>query len=536
MKATANGDSKTLDELGLHNLGSVYWNATTPQLYEEVVHRHEGHISHHGALVVRTGQHTGRSPKDKFIVKSGEAAEKVWWGSVNVEFDPEKFHNMFHRLQAYIQGKDIFIQDCHAGADRDYRVPIRVITEDAWTSIFARNMFRQIHDPGERKEHHPKFTIIAMPRFRAIPDVDGTRSEAFVLLNFEKKLVLIGGTAYAGEIKKSVFTILNYLLPQQGVMPMHCSANVGADGKSALFFGLSGTGKTTLSADPDRGLIGDDEHGWSDNGIFNFEGGCYAKVIRLSARNEPDIYAATRMFGTILENVGFDIDTRRVDLDDNSLTENTRAAYPLTHIRNAVVDGTGGHPNTVVMLTADAFGVLPPVAKLTPEQASYQFISGYTAKVAGTEVGMGSEPTATFSTCFGAPFMALPPAVYSELLRDRIAKHNTSCWLINTGWSGGTYGVGKRIDLPYTRKMVAAVLSGQLESGEFETDEIFGLAIPKKVEGVPDDILWPRKTWSDKAAYDEQARKLALMFHENFKKYTDGVPEEIKQAGPTYKG
>ncbi len=536
MKVTSHGSSKTLEELGLHNLGNVYWNATTPQLYEEVVHRHEGYIAHHGALVCRTGQHTGRSPNDKFIVKDSISADKVWWGEVNKSFDAERFHTLFHRLQAYLQGKDIFVQDCHAGADMKFRVPIRVITEDAWQSIFARNMFRQIHDPGERGAHVPEFTILAVPRFRAMPEFDGTRSEAFVILNFEKKLVLIGGTAYAGEIKKSVFTILNYLLPHNGVMPMHCSANIGKGGDSALFFGLSGTGKTTLSADPDRLLIGDDEHGWSDTGVFNFEGGCYAKVVKLSAENEPEIYSATRRFGTILENVGFDIDTRQVDLNDVSLTENTRAAYPLSHISNSVASGVGGHPKTIVMLTCDAFGVLPPVARLTPEQASYQFISGYTAKVAGTEMGMGNEPKATFSTCFGAPFMALPPSVYSSLLREKIAKHKVSCWLVNTGWSGGGFGVGKRISLPHTRAIIHAVLSGELDKAPMVLDPIFGISVPQNCPDVPKEILNPRNTWQDKAGFDKQAQALAVMFHKNFTKFIEGVPEEIKAAGPTYKG
>lgn len=534
MKVISQGDSKTLEELGLHHLGQVFWNATTPHLYEEVVHRHEGFVAHHGALVVRTGQHTGRSPNDKFIVSDSDSAEKVWWGEVNKPFDQEHFQRLFLRLQAYLQGKDIFVQDCHAGADLKYRVPIRVITEDAWQSIFARNMFRQIHNPGERQAHVPEFTILSVPRFRAMPELDGTRSSSFIILSFAKKLVLIAGTAYAGEIKKSVFTILNYLLPLKNVMPMHCSANVGSAGDTALFFGLSGTGKTTLSADPERYLIGDDEHGWSDTGVFNFEGGCYAKVIRLSAQNEPEIYQATRTFGTILENVGFDIDARRVDLDDASLTENTRAAYPLSHISNAVREGTAGHPNTVIMLTCDAFGVLPPVAKLTPEQASYQFISGYTAKVAGTEVGMGNEPKATFSTCFGAPFMALPPSVYSSLLRDKIAKHKVNCWLINTGWIGGTFGVGKRISLPHTRSIIHAVVSGALDKAPMQTDPIFGLNVPQSCPNVPNEILNPRQTWEDKSAYDKQAQDLAVMFHKNFDKFKTDVPNEIKSAGPVY--
>ncbi len=532
MRVISEGSSKTLQELGLINLGKVFWNAPTSFLYEEAVKGHEGLVAHLGPLVVRTGNHTGRSPNDRFIVRDSISADRINWGDVNLPIDPDKFEALFRRLQAYLQGKNIFIQDCHAGADSQYRVPVRVITETAWHNIFARNMFRQIHDPGERQQHVPQFTVINAPNFKAIPELDGTNSEAFILLSFERKLVLIGGTHYAGEIKKSIFTVLNFLLPAENVLPMHCSANIGPDGETALFFGLSGTGKTTLSADRDRKLIGDDEHGWSDNGVFNFEGGCYAKVIRLSPENEPDIYGTTRLFGTILENVGIDIDTRRVDLDDNSLTENTRAAYPISHIENAVRDGFGGHPRNIIMLTADAFGVLPPISKLTVAQAGYQFISGYTAKVAGTEMGMGSEPKATFSTCFGAPFMALPSTVYSRLLRAKIEKHNADCWLINTGWSGGPYGVGKRMPLPYTRAMVNAALSGQLNNVPYETDPIFGLRVPQSCPGVPSEVLNPRDTWNDKDAYDRKARELAERFHENFEKFADDVPDEVLQAGP----
>jgi phosphoenolpyruvate carboxykinase (ATP) len=532
MQVMSHGSSKTLDQLGLANLGNVYWNTTTPQLYEEIVKRHEGCISHLGPIVVRTGYHTGRSPDDRFIVKDSVSAEKVWWGDVNRSFDPEKFRAIFLRLQAYLQGKDIFIQDCHAGADPEFRVPIRVINEKAWQSLFARNMFRQIHDPGERQEHKPEFTVLAMPEFRAIPEVDGTNSEAFILLSFEKKMVLIGGTSYAGEIKKSIFTVLNFLLPTQNILSMHCSVNVGPKDDTALFFGLSGTGKTTLSADKERRLIGDDEHGWSKKGVFNFEGGCYAKVIRLSEENEPDIYETTRKFGTILENVAFDIDTRHVDLDDNSLTENTRAAYPISHIPNTIREGTAGHPKNIVMLTCDAFGVLPPVSRLTPEQAGYQFISGYTAKVAGTEVGMSDEPKATFSTCFGAPFMALPPTVYSKLLREKIARHKVNCWLINTGWTGGPYGIGERMSLPYTRAIVRGALSGKLDNVPYEKDPIFGLKVPQACPDVPPEILNPRQTWLDKNAYNEKAKDLARRFHENFTKFAEDVPEEVRKAGP----
>jgi len=532
MRVIAQGSSKTLEELGLINLGNVYWNATTPQLYEEIVHRHEGHMAHLGPIVVRTGHHTGRSPNDRFIVKDKVSADTVFWGETNRPIEPDKFEAMLARLQAYLQGKDVFIQDCHAGADMKYRVPVRVITTTAWHNLFARNMFRQIHDPGERKEHRPEFTVINAPDFRAIPEIDGTNSSAFILLSLERKLVLIGGTSYAGEIKKSIFTALNFMLPGKDVLSMHCSANIGKEGDTALFFGLSGTGKTTLSADPERNLIGDDEHGWSDDGVFNFEGGCYAKIIRLSPENEPDIFETTRRFGTILENVGFDVNTRRIDLDDNTLTENTRAAYPLKHVPGAVEDGCGGHPRNVVMLTCDAFGVLPPVSKLTPEQAGYQFLSGYTAKVAGTEVGVGNEPKATFSTCFGAPFMILPATVYSKLLREKIAANKANCWLINTGWTGGPFGTGQRMSLPYTRAIVRAALTGKLDNVPYETDPIFGLHIPQACPDVPPEVLNPKQTWKDKKAYDAKAGELAALFHENFKRFEADVPDAVKQAGP----
>lgn len=533
MSVISSGSSKTLEQLGLTNLGNIYWNATTPQLYEEIVKRHEGVIAHLGPVVVRTGHHTGRSPNDRFIVKDSVSESKVWWGDVNRPFDAKKFESMFLRLQAYLQGKDIFIQDCHAGADPNYRMPIRVITEKAWQNLFARNMFRQIHHPGEREQHVPEFTVVAVPEFSAIPEIDGTNSEAFILLSFEKKMVLIGGTHYAGEIKKSIFTVMNYLLPAKNILSMHCSANIGPDDDTTLFFGLSGTGKTTLSADRNRRLIGDDEHGWYENGVFNFEGGCYAKVICLSAENEPEIFETTRKFGTILENVAMNIDSRKIDLNDNSLTENTRAAYPVSHIPTAIREGLGGHPKNIIMLTLDAFGVLPPISRLTPEQASYQFISGYTAKVAGTEVGMGNEPKATFSTCFGAPFMALPPTIYSKLLREKIAKHNSNCWLINTGWTGGPFGTGSRMSLPHTRAMVNAALSRKLDKVPYEKDPIFGLNVPQACPDVPPEILNPRNTWKDKNAYDSKARELANRFHENFAQFEKDVPPEVIKAGPT---
>lgn len=524
-----------LENHGIKNINTAYWNLTTPALYEEAVRRREGMIAHLGPLVVRTGHHTGRSPNDKFIVTEPSSTKKVWWGPVNRPFPPEKFAALYHRLLAYLQGKDIFIQDCLVNADPTYQIPIRVITETAWHSLFARTMFIVQRDRVKLAEHVPQFTVINLPRFHAVPEVDGTNSEVFILLNFQQKLALIGGTSYAGEIKKSIFTLLNYLLPQQNVLSMHCSANVGPDGDVALFFGLSGTGKTTLSADPHRTLIGDDEHGWSEEGIFNFEGGCYAKVIRLSKEAEPEIYETTRRFGTILENVTIDSETRRLDLNDESLTENTRAAYPLSYIPHASATGMAGHPRHIIMLTADAFGVMPPIAKLTPAQAMYHFLSGYTAKVAGTEKGMGKEPQATFSTCFGAPFMVLHPTVYAQLLGEKIARHQVECWLVNTGWSGGPYGTGERINIAYTRAMIRAILNGSLKKVRTEPDPIFQLPIPTSCPEVPAEILKPRHTWKDGRAYDETARKLAESFEKNFVQFASEVPEEVKKAGPRSK-
>jgi phosphoenolpyruvate carboxykinase (ATP) len=520
-----------LAEVGLNYVAKVYWNPTTPELYEEVVKRGEGWIAHRGPIVVRTGSYTGRSPNDKFIVKAPESAERVWWGKENRPFTPAQFDTLHRRLTAYLQGRDVFIQDCHAGAAPEYRLPIRVVTEHAWHSLFARNMFRQIHDPGERREHKPAFTVINAPRFKAIPELDGANSEAFIILSFERKLVLIGGTSYAGEIKKSVFTILNFLLPDRDVLPMHCSVNVGEAGDSAIFFGLSGTGKTTLSADPHRKLVGDDEHGWSDQGLFNFEGGCYAKTIRLSPEAEPEIFATTRKFGTILENVGFDVTTRQIDLDDDSLTQNTRAAYPISHIDNAVRDGVAGQPRNILMLTADAFGVLPPISRLSTEQARYHFLSGYTAKVAGTESGI-VEPQATFSACFGAPFMALRPTVYSKLLGDKVNAQGVRCWLVNTGWTGGPYGVGSRMSIAHTRAMVNAALAGRLDDVPTRVDPNFGLEVPTTCPDVPPEVLDPEQTWSDKGAYQSKARELAGRFHQNFKQFEEDAPPEVVAVGP----
>lgn len=520
-----------LDKLGFKNLNNAYWNLTTPALYEQVVRRREGLLAHLGPMVVRTGAFTGRSPNDKFIVREAESENLVWWGPVNRPFTPEQFKTIWYRLQAYLQGNDIFIQDCFIGTDSKYQMPLRVITEYAWHSLFARNMFVTIEDKKKLKNHRPEFTIIDLPKFHAVPELDGTNSEAFILVNLKQKLVLIGGTSYAGEIKKSAFTIMNFLLPQKKVLPMHCSANIGKAGDTAVFFGLSGTGKTTLSADPNRALIGDDEHGWSEEGVFNFEGGCYAKVIRLSKEAEPEIYNTTRKFGTVLENVAIDSYDRHPDLNDATFTENTRASYPITHLDNIVKGSKGGHPKNIVFLTADAFGVLPPLSKLTTEQAMYQFLLGYTAKVAGTERGI-TEPQATFSACFGAPFMPQHPSVYAKLLGEKIEEHGVNCWLVNTGWSGGPYGVGERMSIKHTRALLNSALEGKLDDVSFVTDPVFGLAVPENCSGVPTEILMPRNTWTDKAAYDAKARELAASFREEFKQYESYVDEAVLKAGP----
>jgi phosphoenolpyruvate carboxykinase (ATP) len=520
-----------LEDHGLTNLKTVYWNYSTGALYEEAVKRGEGTVVHLGPLVVNTTPHTGRSPTDKFTVDEPSTTNDIWWGKVNRPIPPENFDDLHGRMAAYLQGKDVFVQDCWAGADPDYRLAVRVISERASASLFARNMFRK-SSAEDQEVFVPEFTVLQAPSFHGRGKVDNLNSETFILANFAKKLVLIGGSKYNGEIKKSIFTVMNFLLPFKGVMPMHCSANYGPEGHTALFFGLSGTGKTTLSADSSRTLIGDDEHGWSDNGIFNFEGGCYAKVIRLSPEAEPEIYATTRRFGTLLENVVVDPITRRPDYDDGSVTENTRASYPIDYIPNATLDGLGkGHPKNVIFLTADAFGVLPPISRLSPEQAMYHFISGYTAKVAGTERGV-TEPQATFSACFGAPFMAQHPGVYADLLGEKIAKYGAKVWLVNTGWSGGPFGVGHRMEIAYTRAMVHAALDGRLNKVDFTKDPIFGVEVPVSCPGVPPEVLKPRETWTDKKAYDAQAKKLAQMFVDNFKQFEDGVTAEIKGAAP----
>lgn len=516
-----------LASIGLYNTKNIFKNLSVPRLVEEALKRGEGFLTDSGALNVFTGKYTGRSPNDKFIVDEPSVHDKKWWGN-NKPIEPENFENLLKRLMAYLQNRDLFIFDGFAGADPKYRLPIRVINEYAYQNLFCRQLFIVPSD-DELVNHEPGFTVICAPGFKADPETDKVNSEAFIILSFEKKLVIIGGSQYAGEMKKSIFSVLNYIMPQQGVLSMHCSANVGKDGSTALFFGLSGTGKTTLSADPHRFLIGDDEHGWSDDGIFNFEGGCYAKCINLSREKEPQIYDAIK-FGAVLENVIVDEDTRIPDYDSDEVTENTRAAYPVEFIPGAVIPGVGGHPKTVVFLTADAFGVLPPIAKLTREQAMYYFISGYTSKLAGTERGI-TEPQATFSSCFGAPFLPLSPMVYAKLLGEKIEKHDVNVFLVNTGWTGGPYGVGKRMDLGYTRAMIKAALDGELDSVEYEEDPIFGLMIPKSCPEVPSQVLNPRNTWSDKDAYDKAAASLAESFAKNIAKFS-GIAPEVIAAGP----
>jgi phosphoenolpyruvate carboxykinase (ATP) len=520
-----------LETQGFTELGHAYYNLSTAQLVEEAVRRGEGWLSSHGAFIAHTGQHTGRSAKDKFVVKGPIHGSDIWWDSpYQKELDGAHFEHLHADLLAHFKGKDAFVLDAFAGADARYRLPVRIVTENAWHNHFARNMFIPC-TADEAQRHTPEFTVISAPSFRAEPDRHGSRCETQIAISLKRKLVLIVGTSYAGEIKKSIFTVLNHLLPAKGVMPMHCSANTGKDGDVALFFGMSGTGKTTLSADPERGLIGDDEHGWSDDGVFNFEGGCYAKVIKLQREAEPQIYQTTHTFGTVLENVVFDLETRALDLNSDALTENTRSAYPLSQIPNAVLPSVGGHPKHIVFLAADAFGVLPPISKLTPEQAMYYFLNGYTAKVAGTEKGI-TEPQASFETAFGAPFLTREPHVYADLLRQKIEAHGASVWLVNTGWSGGAYGVGKRISIRHTRAMVRAALTGQLEGAETVTHPVFNLAVPLEVEGVPSEVLNPRATWADGAAYDAQARKLAGMFVNNFKQFEGQVSVEVSNAGP----
>jgi phosphoenolpyruvate carboxykinase (ATP) len=523
-----------LSNQGIRDARLAYWNLSTEALFEEAVFRGEGYTARGGPLIAHTGKHTARSASDKFVVKHVDSENNIWWGTYNRPFDAEKFDGLYARMSEYLQGKDVFVQDVYAGADENYRLPVRFVTEQAWHSMFLRNMFILPQSPEEYRDFIPEFTIVAVPGFQSDPAIDGTRSETFIILNFERRLAIIGNTAYAGETKKTVFTLLNYLLPLQGVLSMHCSANVNPEDQHdvALFFGLSGTGKTTLSADPTRRLIGDDEHGWSEDGVFNFEGGCYAKVIGLSEAAEPQIYATTKMFGTILENVPFDPVTRTIDLNDDSITENTRASYPLDFIANAVPEKRAGHPKNIILLTCDANGVMPPIARLTPNQALYQFISGYTAKVGGTEVGLGKEPAITFSACFGAPFMVHHPSKYAELLKEKIESYGVNCWLVNTGWVGGPFGVGKRISIKYTRVLLNAALTGQLADVQYDKDPVFGFEVPRTCPGVPDEVLKPWSSWPNRKEYDQKYKQLAQKFIENFKKFERGTSQEVIDSGP----
>ena len=519
-----------LTKQGLTPNGVVHWNLIAPELFQAAARRNEGEFADMGPFVAVTSPHTGRSPNDKFVVKEATSESDVDWGKVNQPMSVDHYKTLLGDVRKYLNGLDeLFVEDLYCGADPAYRLSVRYISPNAWHMAFVRNMFIR-PELSDLPTFNPNFTVLHAPEYQADPARHGTRSTTFIVLNIAERTILIGGTRYAGELKKAMFTVMNYLLPKQGVFPMHCSANVGRDGDTALFFGLSGTGKTTLSADPHRGLIGDDEHGWSSDGVFNFEGGCYAKVINLSPDSEPDIYRTTQMFGTVLENVVLDPATKKVRFADQSITENTRASYPLHYIRNYVEGGRGGHPRNVIFLTADAFGVLPPIAKLTPQQAMYFFLSGYTAKVAGTERGV-KEPQPTFSACFGAAFLVWPAVKYAKMLGDLLKKHQSNVWLINTGWTGGPYGKGKRIKLSYTRAIANAVLAGKLDNVKTQQDGVFGLAVPTEIPGVPQEVLNPRATWADGNAYDEQAQKLATMFRENFAKFGT-VDAAIRNAGP----
>lgn len=520
-----------LDTHGLDPVGPVHWNLPAAQLCEVAVTRGEGRLADLGPFVAVTSPHTGRSPNDKFIVREAANEGDVAWGKVNVPLSHAHYEQLRADLSSYLNGQELFVRDARAGEDPQYGINVRLVSTHAWHTLFAYNMFLR-PTQEELAVMAPDFTILHAPDFQADPARHGTRTGTFIVVNFADQVVLIGGSNYAGEIKKSIFSVLNHRLPGHGVLPMHCSANIGEEGDTALFFGLSGTGKTTLSADPERGLIGDDEHGWCDHSVFNFEGGCYAKAVRLSPEGEPEIYTTTRMFGTILENVILDPATRQPDFDDVSITENTRVSYPIHYIPNAVIPGRGGHPKNVLFLTCDAFGVLPPIARLTPEQAMYHFLSGYTAKVAGTERGV-TEPQATFSSCFGAPFLPRHPGVYAQMLGEKLREHGSRVWLVNTGWTGGGHGVGSRMKLSYTRSMVRAALAGKLDDVETITDPVFGLAVPVSVPGVPDEILRPRDTWLDPEAYDAAASKLAQMFRDNFVKFQDQAGPEVVEAGPT---
>ena len=520
--------AEALAGTGVQASRSVHANLSASALVAESLRRNEGRLSADGALMVQTGVHTGRSVQDKFVVDEPSVSGEIWWGKINQPLSPEKFTVLKGRVQAYLQGHELFTQDLYAGADPANRVRVRLVSTGAWQALFARNMFIRPSE-AELVGFEPDYVILHAPHFQADPATDGVRSGTVIALSFEQKLIVIAGSEYGGEIKKSIFTVMNWLLPKSGVLPMHCSANIGQEGDVALFFGLSGTGKTTLSSDPHRRLIGDDEHGWGENGVFNFEGGCYAKVINLSQEHEPEIWAAAHRFGTVLENVVGDA-VGRLDLNDKSLTENTRACYPVEFIPNVERSGRGGQPKNVVMLTADAFGVLPPIARLTPAQAMYHFLSGYTARVAGTEKGLGAEPQATFSTCFGAPFLPRRPEVYGQMLADLIADYDADCWLVNTGWSGGQYGVGSRMSIHHTRALLRAALDGTLANARFHKDPYFGLSIPEHVPGVPAEVLDPRQSWADKDAYDRMAKELVARFEANFADFEAGVADEVKAA------
>ncbi|MBN1265983.1 MAG: phosphoenolpyruvate carboxykinase (ATP) [Anaerolineales bacterium] len=521
-----------LDAHGLYNLKYEFWNLGTEALIEHIIKRGEGILTQGGAVAVTSGKHTARAARDKFFVREPSTEGLIDWGEYNQPISQASFDTLYGRVQSYLQGKDVFVQDVFAGADQCYRHSFRIITEHAWQSLFSHTMLNQPEDEEKYREFIPEFTLISVPSMAAFPPIEGVRSETAIVVNLGQRLALIVNTGYGGEIKKTVFTIMNYLLPLKGVMPMHCSASIGPDGDGALFFGLSGTGKTTLSADPQRRLIGDDEHGWSDNGLFNFEDGCYAKVINLSEEDEPDIYACTQRYGTILENVIYDPETREIDLFDASITRNTRASYPLPYIPNAALDKVGPQPRNIIMLTCDASGVMPPIALLDPTQAIYHFISGYTSKTGGTEAGVGDAPEKTFSACFGAPFMVHKPTDYADLLRNKIIRHEVRCWLLNTGWVGGSYGIGKRISIKYTRALLKAALSGALLKESMHQDPVFGFMVPDHCEGVPDAVLDPSASWEDKEAYLTSYRELAASFQENFLRYQPYCPPGFLAGGP----